>query len=198
MIKIPTLFKRDMKTHLVYNEFVEGTEWVGQGKGYSTIKFDGTACMIKNGVLYKRLTVKKGSNPPVNAILCQPKPDAHTGQLPCWILVTDSKEDQWHREAFDKLEVSSYNKRHHKDLMLTYELVGSKINGNKLKLHSHNFTHELWPHGHNVLPDVPRDFKGLQEWLSKNMWLEGIVFYNDKDNKRKMVKIKRRDFGLKW
>jgi len=191
MKKIPTLFKRDIKTHLVYDEIVEGTEWVGQGKGYSTIKFDGTACMIKNGVLYKRLTVKNGDKPPFNAILCQ---DTYIGQLPCWVLVTDSKEDQWHREAFDKLEVSSYNKKHHKDLMFTYELVGPKINGNKLKLRSH----DLFPHGHNVLLHVPRDFKGLQEWLSLNMWLEGIVFYNDKDNKRKMVKIKRRDFGLKW
>lgn len=194
MKKILTLFKRDRKTHLVYDEIVEGTKWVQQGVGYATKKFDGTACMIKNGMLYKRFTVKKGVNPPVNAILCQPEPDSHTGQLPCWVLVTDSKEDNWHREAFKNLKLLSfYNTNHQGDKIITYELVGPKINGNKDKLDEHI----LLLHGKVSYPDVPRDFEGLQEWLSENS-IEGLVFYSQTSDNPKMVKIKRRDFGLKW
>jgi len=196
MIKIPTLFKRDMKTHLVYNELVEGTEWVAEGRGYATQKHDGTSCMVESSFFYKRLTVKKGCEIPVGARPCQSEPDACTGKLPCWVRVNDSQEDRWHMEARNKLGYIEYAGA----CTVTFELVGPKINGNKEKLDSHI----LVRHGSKIYEDVPRDFEGLKEWLSNNM-IEGIVFYQGLptytlplDPLTPMVKIKRRDFGLKW
>ena len=55
MRKIPSLFKRDYEgTHKVYDEVVEGSEWVLAGEGVPTRKWNGTACMIEGGKLYKR------------------------------------------------------------------------------------------------------------------------------------------------
>jgi len=56
MKKIKSLFKRDY-THpdrLVYNEPVQGSEWVLNGEGVATYKWDGTSCLIRDGQLFKR------------------------------------------------------------------------------------------------------------------------------------------------
>ena len=55
MKKIKSLFKRDYNgNHQVYNEVVEGCEWVQRGEGKPTQKFDGTCSKVENGILYKR------------------------------------------------------------------------------------------------------------------------------------------------
>lgn len=59
MKKIISLFQRNYDgDRLVRNETVPGAEWVASGEGVATRKYDGTCCMIKNGVLYKRYMVK--------------------------------------------------------------------------------------------------------------------------------------------
>lgn len=55
MKRVISLFKRDYEgNRQVYDEVVEGAEWVIAGEGIATEKIDGTACMIRNGKLYKR------------------------------------------------------------------------------------------------------------------------------------------------
>lgn len=62
MKKIPSLFMRNYKTdRLVRNEVVPGSEWVLNGEGEATTKFDGTAVLIKENKVYKRYDRKKGS-----------------------------------------------------------------------------------------------------------------------------------------
>ena len=62
--KIISLFKRDYEnTRLVYDEVVPGAEWVVAGEGRATRKWDGTCCMVRNGVLYKRYDAKRGKTP---------------------------------------------------------------------------------------------------------------------------------------
>jgi len=66
--KIISLFKRDYEgTRQVYDEIVPGAEWVVAGEGVATAKWDGTACMVRDGVLYKRYDrrLKKGTYKPV-------------------------------------------------------------------------------------------------------------------------------------
>ena len=62
MKKIKSLFKRDYGsgTRLVYNEVVEDSEWVLNGEGTPTRKFDGSCCAIIDGEIYKRYDAKKG------------------------------------------------------------------------------------------------------------------------------------------
>lgn len=181
MKKIQSLFQRNYDgDRLVRNEVVPGSEWVLNGEGIATQKFDGTCCMVKDGVLYKRYDAKKGKMPPVGFIPAQ-DPDEKTGHWPGWVLVSETDPaDQYFREAFA-------NAPYHEDG--TYELVGPKINGNP----EFCSEHELWKHGILRLHGIELSFEGIREYLSK-MNIEGIVWHHPDG---RMVKIKKKDFGLK-
>ena len=49
-------------------------------------------------------------------------------------------------------------------------------------------------HGIRVLPDVPRNFEGIRDYLEKHN-IEGIVFWKDG---QPQCKIKCSDFGFPW
>jgi hypothetical protein len=86
MKKIPSLFIRDWDNNpkLITQEITPGCEWVIAGEGVATRKWDGTAILIKEGVLYKRYDAKNGKIPPDGFIPCQ-EPDEKTGHWPGWI-----------------------------------------------------------------------------------------------------------------
>lgn len=180
MKKIKSLFKRDyLGSRLVYDEVVEGAEWVANREGVATRKFDGSCCAIINGELYKRYDAKKGKSVPVGAIPCQDY-DPITGHQPCWLKCDESKpEDKYFIEGFNNLE----NK-----INGTYELCGEKVQGNPEKI----IGHQLIKHGSEILENVPRDFEGIKEYL-KDKDIEGIVWHRGNGE---MVKIKKKDFGL--
>ena len=74
MKKIPSLFKRDYEgNRLVYPEVVEGCEWVLAGEGVASRKWDGTACLVQDGKLYKRYDAKQGK--PDRPVMAPPQPD---------------------------------------------------------------------------------------------------------------------------
>ena len=180
MKKIKSLFKRDYQgTRQVYDEVLEGSEWVTEGKGIATEKIDGTSCMVRDGKLYKRYDAKKGKTPPEGWEACEPEPNEQTGHWPGWLPVGDGAEDKWHREAFSE---NVFNDG-------TFELVGPKIQGNPYN----HAVHHLIRHGIYHLPDAPRDFEGIKKYLTTHH-IEGIVWHNGED----MVKIKARDFGIPW
>lgn len=193
MQKIISLFQRNYETdRLVRDEVTPGAEWVLNGEGIPTIKWDGTCCMVKNNDLYKRYDAKKGKTPPVGFIPAQ-EPDPITENWPGWLKVGNGNEDKYHREAFNKQMYFEDG---------TYELVGPKINGNK-----DNFsTHYLIKHGdHSAgtvdypVPD-PITFESLKEFFKSNDGqthrdIEGIVWHHPDG---RMVKIKKKDFGYKW
>ena len=90
MIKISTLYKKNPKDlGLVINEINPENQWVFDGEGIPTRKFDGIATAIfSEGLsrnLYKRYDVKKGKQIPVGAIPCQ-EADKITGHHPHWVL----------------------------------------------------------------------------------------------------------------
>lgn len=155
MKKIISLFKRDYKgDHLVYDEVVEGAEWVLAGEGQATVKMDGTCCLWQHGQLYKRhdrkltkkahkarkagqteFTLDDFKPAPIGWIACEPEPTYATGHWPGWVAVGEGPEDQYHREA---LEDMSFVKRAEDG---TYELIGPKIQGNP---YGCDF-HMVWP-----------------------------------------------------
>lgn len=178
MKKIISLFQRDYDgDRLVMPLIVEGAEWVRNGEGVATRKFDGTCCMIRGGKLFKRYDVKKGKSPPEGFEPAQ-DPDATTGHWPGWVPVTDGPQDRWHREAMSP---------HFEDG--TYELCGPMINGNPEGLS----THLLIRHGEFTFTGEPRTFYELREWLPAQN-IEGLVWHHPDG---RMVKIKTKDFGLK-
>lgn len=180
MKKIISLFSRNYEgDRLVRDEVVYGAEWVGSGEGEATRKYDGTCCMIREGILYKRYTVKRNrlvpeGFEPATAV------DLNTGKQEGWVRVGEGNEDAWHREAFNELIEKPDG---------TFELCGPKVQGNAEKLS----THRLLPHGADIWPYAPRDFKGLKGFFEIHD-IEGIVWHHPDG---RMVKIKAKDFGVK-
>lgn len=86
MKKIPTLFEREFKDHNVAKVFPKvhpGMEWVLEGEGIATVKYDGSCCAIIDGEYYKRYDCKKDKIPPEGFIPCC-EPDSITGHWPGW------------------------------------------------------------------------------------------------------------------
>jgi len=198
MKKIISLFQRNYEgDRLVRDEIVPGAEWVINGEGIATRKWDGTSCLIRNGKLFKRYDAKKGKQPPGNFEPAQPEPDPVSGHWPGWLPVGDGPEDKYYREAFETL-LKEKGEIFFAGFEWTYELCGPKI-GNKGDGNPENLiSHILIPHGSKWLDDVPRTFEGIKEYLS-NRCIEGIVWWRDVDDLNcDKVKIKARDFGLPW
>lgn len=190
MQKIISLFCRNYDgDRLVRDEIVPGAEWVIAGEGTATVKFDGTCCMVRDGRLYRRydawVSGKKKRQPPAGFEPAQ-EPDPVTGHWPGWVPVGDGPEDRWHREAFSYGPLADG----------TYELVGPKVQGNP-----HAFDkHLLLRHGETVLGNAPRSYGEIKDYFEAfpvraGHRIEGIVWHHPDG---RMVKIKRRDFGLRW
>lgn len=183
MQKIISLFQRNYDgDRQVRDEVVPGAEWVLAGEGVATEKIDGTACMVQDGRLYKRYDAKRGKTPPEGFIPAEDAPNEHTGHWPGWLLVGDGPEDQWHRQAWD------YANDDFDDG--TYELVGPKVQGNPYGYGAH----QLLRHGSLPIEGDPRTFDHIRSYLSEFV-IEGIVWHHPDG---RMVKIKARDFGIKW
>jgi hypothetical protein len=172
MKKIPTLFRRDQH-FFVTPEVDPRCGWVLDGEGVATLKWDGTCCMVRNTVLYKRRTIKQGRRWPEGFELVEELP---AGKVIGWVPVGDGPEDKvyWlpHEVPTDDG---------------TYELVGPKINGNPEEMTEHLYIR----HGAHELT-MPRTFDGIRESLKKYNF-EGFVFHHPDG---RMAKIKKKDFGL--
>lgn len=179
MQKIISLFQRNYDgDRLVRDELVPGAEWVRDGEGRATRKYDGTCCMVRGGKLYARYEVKAGKVPPANF---EPASDVdpNTGKRQGWVPVDDGPQWRWHREAFGAGQYPDG----------TYELCGPKVQGNPERF----TTHVLIPHGDTDLDDCPRCYAGLQDYLAA-AGIEGVVWHHEDG---RMVKIKAKDFGIK-
>ena len=210
MKKTPSLFKRDYDgDRRATDEVVPGSEWVLAGEGVATLKLDGTSCMVRDDKLYRRYDRKlhkkaqrrkrSGHEGPwVEADFkvapegfepCEKQPSQHTGHWPGWVPVGDGPADKYHREGFIHLnQVAEEHNEAFRDG--TYELVGPSVQANP-----HGLTqHVLWRHGAVVLTVPVLTFEGIRDFLT-GFRCEGIVWHHPDG---RMVKIKRRDFGLEW
>lgn len=183
MKKIASLFQRNYDgDRLVRDELVPGSEWVQAGEGIATRKYDGTCCMVKNGELYARYDVKKGRTTPDGFVPAQ-DPDPITGHWPGWVKCNrEDKAYKWHFEAWDAVGATLPDG--------TYELCGPKVQNNPERYEQHVLvSHETAER----ISDAPRTYKELKEWLADKD-IEGIVWHHPDG---RMVKIKKKDFGLK-
>lgn len=181
MKKITTLFKKNPENlGRVINEIDTENLWV-LTESIATRKFEGSACCIIDGKLYKRYDAKKGKQAPNGAVPCQ-EPDLITGHHPHWVKVDSSKnEDKYFVEAFENLEDKIDG---------TYELIGEKVQGNPEKI----VGHKLVKHGSEVYYIEDYSFNYLKEFLESKD-IEGLVFHHLTDGR--MCKLRKSDFGLK-
>lgn len=207
MKKIISLFQRNYDgDRLVRDELVPGAEWVANGEGVATQKFDGTCCMVRDGKLYKRYDAKAGKTPPEGFEPAQ-DPDPVTGHWPGWLLVGSGPDDKWHQSVgFIRLADGAYPAKFsgtdHLCYFLTswhvvpdgtYELCGPRIQGNPEGFDDY----VLVAHGCVELPECPRDFDGIKAYLESHE-MEGIVWWRNDLRDCDKVKIKAKDFGIKW
>lgn len=195
MKKIPTLFERVYENHKIVDilpNVTPGMEWVLEGEGDATIKYDGSCCAIIGGKFYKRYDAKNGKKPPVGAIPCC-EPDPVTGHWPHWVAVDpNNPSDKWFGEALKNSMLpinldGSVSIR--KLLDGTYEAIGPHFQNNPYAAPED----VLLPHGKYEVK-VERTFEGIKQFLTENA-IEGLVFWKDGEPQ---CKIKRTDFGLTW
>lgn len=184
MKKIISLYQRNYDgDHCVRDEVTPGAEWVLAGEGRATRKWDGTACLVEGGKLFKRY---HGKTQPPGFVAAQAVADPVTGHWPGWLPVSpDDPSDRWHREAF-----AEYGGDPGPDG--TYELAGPKINGNPEELSRHVLIAHVGAGGSSFAAHAPRTFDAIREWLARGD-VEGIVWHHPDG---RMAKIKKRDFGL--
>lgn len=183
MKKIPTLFLRDPDDRArVTTEVNPAAQWVIDGEGVATRKYDGTCVMLDEAGWWARREVKPGKTPPPNYRAIGT--DENTGKTMGWEPIEQSAFAKFHADAL----------AHHRDerpiswTYGTYELLGPKINGNPEWCD----VHCLMPHSRAMpLHDAPRDFEGLRAYLL-GLRYEGIVWHHPDG---RMAKLKRRDFS---
>ena len=96
------------------------------------------------------------------------------------------ESDKWHLEAIRREDAQATPPN-----TGTYELVGSKVQGNAEKYARHLMIE------HAAAEHLSISFIGydhLKTWLNEN-YMEEIVWHHPDG---RMAKIKRRDYGLKW
>lgn len=177
MHKIPTLFRRNDDDHLVRDEVTPGCEWVLAGEGRPTRKFDGWACMVRGGWLFKRREYREdatipGEFEPSGGI------DPIAGKIYGWLPVGDGPDEKWHRAA------TLYGLADG-----TYELCGPSVQGNP-----EGFSrHVLIRHGSFLLDVNPRTYEDIGRYFAQAPPIEGIVWHHPDG---RMAKIKVKDFGF--
>jgi len=189
MRKIPTVFLRnpDDRAH-VLPEINPECQWVLDGEGRATRKYDGTCVQFDaDGRWWARREVKPGKTPPLNYIAVQP--DEVTGKTMGWEPIEQSAFAKFHAEALREAQENAVDPWTPWPVG-TYELIGPKINGNPERMDHH----WLVAHANCATLKVPdRTFAGIQETTLRlgRSGVEGIVWHHSDGRK---AKVKARDF----
>lgn len=188
MRKIPTLFRRDPDDmRRVTDEVHPGCQWVLDGEGVATRKYDGTCVALDSDGWWARREVKAGKTPPPNF---QPvMTDEATGKTVGWEPVNQSAYFRWFREAFEsdpRHEGIGGGYPHG-----TYELCGPKVNGNPEHFPGHRLIHHADAETFNLPPRL--DYRTCKRAVLDlaEFGHEGIVWHHPDG---RMAKLKRRDF----
>lgn len=185
MQKIPTLFVRDETKagHPVMDVVKPECQWVINGEGIATAKYDGTNVRVEGGQLFKRQKPKDADYDDASYVACD----------------RTNPADRWAFEAFDALVEPGGMM--HSDVPPPdgiYELIGPKVQGNPHGVPTHRLI-AVVPPG----PDVrfrwaagPHTFHAIAGLFTGGEFpYEGLVFHHPDG---RLAKIKRRDFGLPW
>lgn len=129
-----------------------GVEWVLAGQDRATQRVDGTAVLIGEAAAYERRGVRPGPPTVQRPGFIAVETDPTTGNTVGWAPIRNhSQEDRYYVEAIQDLEgdnaVVGREGR-------TFELVGSKVQGNSEGLDNHR--HRLRRLDEVGLPGVPR------------------------------------------
>lgn len=203
--------------YLAIDEINPSCQWVFDGEGIPTIKWDGTAVLIhKNGQIataqnddgvfeylghvlqaYQRYASTESLTKDVmdskGWLLADVRKD--NGRHIYWIPV----KDKWILEAFQNY----FNREAMSGNLIfegTYEAIGPKINNNRYKADRHTLIRHGW--GNGCFDSMTLSYTGIKEFLrtfklqipeiyNDSVFHEGIVFHHPDG---RMAKIRRSDF----
>lgn len=185
MQKIPTLFLRTEDMRNVTREVNPVCQWVLDGEGAPTRKYDGVCVMFDGTSWWARREVKPGKVTPPNYVPISTDPI--TGKVVGWEPAEQSAFTKYINEAINYVESLGEDERDIPWTPGTFELIGPKINGNPEGKESHYLQRHSMA---EILKYVPRDFDGLRDWLLAHPY-EGIVWHHPDG---RMAKLKKRDF----
>jgi hypothetical protein len=180
--KIPTVFKRDPDMKRVLPEVNPDCQWVLDGEGVATRKYDGTCVMLDDGGnWWARREVKPGRTAPEGFVPAET--DENTGKTVGWEPIYQSGWVKFWDEAWTRQRESGGMIR-----TGTYELCGPKINGNPERYPHHVLIRHATaqPAGDAFV----RTFDSLRDLVLETSY-EGIVWHHPDG---RMAKLKRRDF----
>lgn len=188
MKKVPTLYIRDPATNLRYvrNEVHPDCQWVINGEGQATYKYNGTAVLIDDDLeMWKRREVRAGQPDP-DGFRQEGDADPNTGKRVGWVPIDPADpNDRWHVEAWNNTDIDHITGNR------TYELIGPKVQGNPHQCEEHR----LERHGNFPINGLPTEFDELGAWLhtfaSSDPGFEGVVWHHPDG---RMAKIKVKDF----
>lgn len=205
MRKIPTLFVRDPDTGLRYvtEQVHPDCQWVMDGEGTPTRKYDGTCVQFDGERWWARREVKPGKSAPASFIAVGT--DEFTGKTVGWEPIEQSAFAKFHAEAvefgdslFTRDQGSVRVGRVFQAIrgrgwpVGTYELVGPKVNGNPEQVEQH----QLWTHATAEIVLVPGLTYEAVRWAALTArdvdGCEGIVWHHEDG---RMAKIKAKDFA---
>ena len=185
MNKIPTMFVRDPDDRSrVIPEIHPECQWVRDGEGVCTRKYEGTSVLLDNKTQWwARREVKKGKKVPENYMYLSTDPisEAQMGYEP----IEQSSFAKMHKEVLER-------RAGHVWMPGTYELMGPKINQNPEKLEHH----DMQKHSDAEVylnEERPRTFESITKLvLHVGEWAgwEGIVYHHPDG---RMAKLKYRD-----
>lgn len=201
MKKIPNLFLRDWngnKSRVLPELNPEAdVAWVLAGEGVPTVKWDGSAVMVRSGVLYVRYDAKLGKVPPAGFEPCQER-DPKTGHLPGWIPAAGNPAAKWHSDALVNTPECGDG---------TYEACGPQLQSNPYGFERNI----LIKHGVDPLPSLGAmesaafahlalttlllNFTYAAHGMTAKMPIEGIVWHHPDG---RMVKALASDLGVSW
>lgn len=183
MNKVPTLFERDWDgdRSRVTETVHPGCEWVLDGEGVATRKYDGTCVMFDGTDWWARREVKDGKTPPPGFV--SSGHDHVTLKNVGWEPIAGSPFAKFAAEAINGKPSFAWDTG-------TYELIGPKVQGNPERV----IYHVLVFHADADVVEVPiRTFAGIGSVLS-SIDAEGLVFHHEDG---RMAKIKKRDYGMR-
>jgi hypothetical protein len=178
MRKIPTLFVRDPEDmRYLTREVHPDCQWVIDGEGVPTRKYDGTCVRFDGEHWWARREIKPGKTPPAGFVAEQT--DEVTGKTVGWEPAEQSPFAKYLREAVQGFVV--------RPAAGTFELCGPKVQGNPEGYAIHTLVRHA---DAEVIDSVVPTYEWLAKWMP-SFAFEGIVWHHPDG---RMAKIKRRDF----